>query len=121
MRKTILVIEDDHNLRENICEILSLEGYSIKVATNGEEGLDLIRKDGEVDLVLSDVKMPKLDGVELITFLKSELAHRSLPVLFLTASTEKAGVQQLFELGADQVVFKPFNDEDLINSIKKII
>lgn len=82
--KTILVIEDNENLRENACELLELKGYSTIVAANGKFGIELAIE-AKPDLILCDVRMPEMDGFEVINTLKANPATARIPFFFLTA------------------------------------
>jgi CheY-like chemotaxis protein len=115
---TILIIEDEAAIRDNLRRFLCLEGHVVREAENGRRGLDLIRA-SLPDLVLCDVMMPELDGFELLTRLRADPATAAVPFVFLTASAEKEQLQHGRELGADEYVTKPFNLQQLAALIRR--
>lgn len=117
---TILIIEDETNLRENIRLLLQLEGYETVGAANGVEGVEVAR---EVlpDFIVCDVMMPKLDGYGVLMELQREPATATIPFLFLTARAEHADRRQGMELGADDYLTKPFDNDDLLAAIQSRI
>jgi signal transduction histidine kinase len=117
---TILVIEDETNLRENIRLLLQLEGYETVGAGNGVEGVEVARK-VLPDFIICDVMMPKLDGYGVLMELQNEPATATIPFLFLTARAEHSDRRQGMELGADDYLTKPFDNDDLLAAIQSRI
>jgi ligand-binding sensor domain-containing protein/signal transduction histidine kinase/DNA-binding response OmpR family regulator len=115
----ILVVEDDDEMRTFISHSLSAN-FNIEFACNGFEGLELAR-DHAPDLVLSDIMMPKMDGLELCQKLKSDLKTSHIPVILLTARSDNNSMVEGLETGADDYVPKPFNLDILKAKIKSII
>jgi len=113
----ILVIEDDFNLRKNICEILSVEEYEVECAENGISGL---HKAQNVlpDLIISDIMMPEMNGFEVLDNLMKDPETASIPFLFLTAKAEPENVRKGMKTGADDYLIKPFNIDDLLAAIQ---
>jgi CRP-like cAMP-binding protein len=115
--KTILIIEDEQVLRENMSELLRLANYNVVIAGNGKEGIELAKKE-KPDLILSDVSMPELDGMSVLRILSKDPATASIPFVFLTGKNN-AGDQRLgMNLGADDYLTKPFREEDLLDVIR---
>jgi DNA-binding LytR/AlgR family response regulator len=112
--KSILVIEDDDMLRENICLILESEGYNVTKAADGEAGIKEIES-GKFDLVLCDIMMPNKDGYEVLKGIKYFKNPPSF--IFLTAKTERLDWRKGMELGADDFITKPFTREEVLNSV----
>lgn len=112
--KSILVIEDDNVLRENICLILESEGYNVTKAIDGEAGIKQIETT-KFDLVLCDIMMPQMDGYDVLKNIK----HLKSPpaFVFLTAKTERQDWRKGMELGADDFITKPFTREEVLNAI----
>jgi CheY-like chemotaxis protein len=97
--KRVLLVEDDRFLRR-ACEVaLRQRGYTVLTATDGEEGLRLAQAEAP-DLILLDLLMPKLSGVELLRKLRAEEATRAIPVLVLSNSSREGDVQEVLQLGA---------------------
>lgn len=113
----ILVVEDDPMLRTQISEILNFEGYTISLASNGLEG---INKAFELlpDLILSDISMPDCNGFEFLEQLQSNQKTSVIPFLFLTANSDLESVKTGKLLGADDYLLKPFDQEELLLSVK---
>ncbi len=116
MRK-ILVIEDNHDVRENIAEILELSNYEVATAENGKVG---VAKALETlpDLILCDVMMPELDGFGVLRILGRNPVTMDIPFIFLTAKTEQSDFRKGMGLGADDYITKPFDDVALIDAIE---
>lgn len=113
---TVLIIEDQSDVRENIEAILGLEGYETLTAENGVIGLELAKK-SRPDLILCDVMMPKLDGYGVLEELRQSASTASIPFIFLTAKAERNSLRSAMELGADDYLTKPFTLEELLNAI----
>jgi CRP-like cAMP-binding protein len=115
--KTILLIEDDTDMRENIAEILELASYRVVRAENGKLGVELARKDPP-DLVLCDIMMPELDGYGVLLMLSKIPATAEVPFIFLSAKAERSDVRRGMELGADDYLTKPFEESELLNAVE---
>ena len=90
---TILIVEDDDAIRNNITRLLKLEGFDIVSATNGREGLDRLRQ-VPADVVISDVSMPGMDGFELLEAIRADRTLAALPVMLLTALDDRASMRR---------------------------
>ncbi len=115
--KKILLIEDNHEVRENTSEILSLANYTVVSAENGKVGVALAIQEMP-DLIICDIMMPELDGYGVLHILSKNTATARIPFIFLTAKTEKTDVRKGMTLGADDYLTKPFDDTDLLNTIE---
>jgi two-component system, sensor histidine kinase and response regulator len=112
----ILVIEDENDVRLNILEILSSGGFDSIDAENGFVGIQFA-KEKCPDLILCDIKMPDLDGYEVLQSLRQDPSTAMIPFIFLTAKTEKADIRQGMNLGADDYLTKPFRRKELLDTI----
>lgn len=117
MAVQILVIEDDKLLLENILMMLRFEGYEALGAPNGTIGLALARKHLP-DLIVSDILMPHLDGYGVLKELRNDPATHMIPLIFLTAKTDRDAQRQGMVLGASDYIIKPFDFEDFLAAIK---
>jgi len=117
MQKTILIIEDDSNIRELLRLYLTQEGYKIETAQDGLEGLRAF-KAREPDLILLDLMMPVMDGTQVI---KEVRAVSKVPVIMLTAKGETFDKVAGLDLGADDYVTKPFETRELIARIRAVL
>lgn len=115
--KTILIIDDHTDIRENIAEILQLAGYTTLVAENGRKGVAMAIKETP-SLIICDISMPELDGYGVLHLLKKNLETESVPFIFLTAKTERHDFRKGMEMGADDFITKPFDDIELLNAIE---
>lgn len=114
--KTILVIEDESQTRENLATMLRLEGYRPLQAANGREGLAMARQE-RPDLILCDVSMPELDGYAVLAALRAEPETAAVPFIFLTARGERRDQRQGMNLGADDYITKPATASELLHAI----
>ncbi|TQO37176.1 CRP-like cAMP-binding protein [Arenibacter algicola] len=115
--KTILLIEDDRALRENTEELLELSGYSMITAPNGKIGIQMA-KEKLPDIIVCDIMMPEVDGYGVLKDLSSDESTKHIPFIFLSAKTEHKEIRRGMDLGADDYLTKPFEEEDLINAIE---
>jgi len=113
----ILVVEDDGDLRANIVDMVSLEGYKVISVDNGLDALTLAQKYQPV-LIISDIMMPQLDGFKLTDTLRNQPETEHIPIIMLTARAERAFIRHGMELGADDYITKPFHKTELLSSIK---
>lgn len=114
--KTILIIEDQPDMRTNIATILSMEGYEVLTAEHGKEGLATAKED-KPDLILCDVMMPELDGYGVLEGLREDRTVAGTPFIFLTAKGEKRDVRAGMNLGADDYLTKPVAASDLLAAL----
>lgn len=116
----ILVIEDEQLIRENLLELLEAEGFDTISAENGVDGI-LLAQEQIPDLIICDMRMPGLDGFEVLKMLRQEPITTGIPFIFLTAKIERSSQSQSRELGADAYVTKPFLANELIKEIMALI
>lgn len=117
MTKTILVIDDNNDLRENTAEILDLAGYKTLTAENGKRGVEVATRE-KPDVIVCDIMMPELDGYGVLHLLRKNADTQNIPFIFLTAKTERSDFRKGMEMGADDYVTKPFEDIELLNAIE---
>lgn len=115
--KTILIIEDNDDIRDNIAEILELSAYNVIQANNGKTGVERAIQD-KPDLILCDIMMPELDGFGVLRILNHNPETMDIPFLFLTAKTEREDFRKGMGLGADDYITKPFDDVQLLDAIE---
>lgn len=118
--KTILLIEDNDEIRENTSEILVLAGYRVLTAENGEIGVDIAKKTFP-DLILCDIMMPVLDGFGVFLSISKCLKTAGTPFIFLTARAEIEDKRYGIHLGVDDYITKPYDDSILLSTIKSKI
>ena len=118
--KTILIIEDETDLAELVSFNLEKEGYRPLIATDGPSGLDAARQNSP-DLILLDLMLPGMSGMEICKVLKSREKTARIPIIMLTAKGEEIDRVVGFEVGADDYVVKPFKQMELMPRIRKVI
>lgn len=114
--KKIFIVEDDGEIRENLEILLDAEGYEVISAGNGLEALEKLETIIP-DLILSDIMMPQLDGVEFFRKVKENDKTKTIPFIFLTAKNDYISLRQGMNLGADDYISKPFATDDLLRAI----
>ncbi|MGH9188781.1 MAG: response regulator transcription factor [Acidimicrobiales bacterium] len=117
---TVLVIDDDPVILELLRVNFEIEGFEVITATDGEEGLARAQAD-HPDVVISDVMMPRSDGLELLSQLKGDPDTESLPVILLSAKAQKSEIQHGLDMGADDYITKPFDPILLIDRLNAVV
>lgn len=115
--KTILLIEDHDDIRNNTEEILELANYKVVSAKDGKEGLKLIIQTIP-DLIICDIMMPELDGYGVLNAVQKHEQLANIPFIFLTAKSERSDFRKGMELGADDYITKPFSGTELLNAVE---
>ncbi len=115
--KKVLVIEDNPDVRENICEVLELACYEVLPASDGYEGVKLA-KESTPDLILCDIMMPGLDGYGVLYMLSKNPETANIPFVYLSAKADKSDVRKGMNLGADDYLTKPFEEMELLNAVE---
>ncbi len=114
-----LVAEDSRLTRNIIDSILKAEGVNTLLAENGMEAFEIMKEEGQnIDLVMTDYMMPKLDGDKLCQKIRSELGNRSVPIIIISAMTESSSMLDLFKVGASDYIVKPFAKEELLARVR---
>jgi DNA-binding response OmpR family regulator len=114
---TILLIEDNLSILENLTEYFELEGYKILIADNGKKGIELAKKHIP-DLIICDTKMPIMDGYEVLHLILGLSKTYEIPFIFSTSNAENVDRIKALELGADDYIIKPFAPETLLKMAK---
>jgi DNA-binding response OmpR family regulator len=116
----ILIAEDERDIRDLIAFTLRFAGYEVFAAGNGEEAVALAPKVNP-DLILMDVRMPRMTGYEACRAIKSNADLRDIPVVFLSAKGQESEIQQGLEAGAEDYLLKPFAPDQLTSRVKAIL
>jgi CRP-like cAMP-binding protein len=120
MQKTILLIEDNKDVRENTAEILELSNFKVLQANNGKTGVEIATQN-KPDLIICDIMMPMLDGYSVIHLLNKNPETATIPFIFLTAKSDRIDYRKGMEMGADDYITKPFDDVELLNAVESRI
>ncbi|MBI4825834.1 MAG: response regulator transcription factor [Nitrospirae bacterium] len=120
MKEKILVVEDEKDIQELIAYYLKKEGFDVTASSDGEDALRLIRQN-KYDLIILDLMLPKIHGMELCRILKSGEKTLSLPIIMLTAKSDDFDKVLGLESGADDYITKPFNPKEFIARVKAVL
>lgn len=118
--RNILAVDDSPSMREMVRIALSDEGFHLTQAATGREALELARRTS-FDLVLSDVNMPEMNGIELIRALRAEAAYRHTPILMLTTESSSDRKREGKEAGATGWIVKPFDPVQLVATMHRVL
>jgi two-component system phosphate regulon response regulator PhoB len=119
-KENVLVVDDEEDILELVSYSLSKEGFTVHKAANAENALDFV-KNGSPDLIVLDLMLPDMEGLEVARRLKRKEKSREIPIIMLTAKTEESDIVAGLELGADDYVTKPFSPRVLIARVKAVL
>jgi adenylate cyclase len=120
MAARILVVEDEANVAENLQLLLTAKGYQVTVAADGPEGLAKARS-LKPDLVLLDVMLPKMGGIDVCRLIKGDANTRAIKIIMVTGLGRMGDVETAFQAGSNDYVIKPFETERLLKKIEKVL
>ena len=120
MAKVILIVEDDPNSRMLARDLLQRFGYAIIEATDGKQGVELA-KARKPDLILMDIMMPEMDGLEATRILKADATTKKIPVLALTSYAMKGDKERILEAGCDGYLAKPIDIKELLKIVAEYL
>ncbi|SRR5260221_13564357 len=120
MSKSILIVDDSESIRELVGLTLQSSGYQVEKGIDGKDALRFF--DGrEISLVITDLNMPNLDGIQLIKEIRSRNGYKTIPILMLTTESQSAKKEEAKAAGATGWIVKPFVQEKLIEVVKRVI
>jgi len=120
MAKTILIVDDSESIREVVSFTLENEGYNVLIAVDGKDALKYL--DGKaIDLIITDLHMPEMDGIELIKEVRQMPTYMRIPILFLTTESQANRKMEAKDAGATGWIIKPFVPAKLIAALNKVI
>jgi two-component system chemotaxis response regulator CheY len=120
MGKNILVVDDSESIREVVSFTLENEGYNVKTGNDGKDALKHFEGD-PIDLVITDLHMPEMDGIEFIKEIRQKEQYKRIPILFLTTESQASKKQEAKEAGATGWIVKPFVPAKLLAALKKVM
>ncbi len=115
-----LIVDDDQDICDLVAYKLDHSGYDVRRAKDGEQAIEAVTA-VQPDIVLLDIMMPGLSGLEVLERWRTEAATARLPVLLLTARAQEADVERGFELGADDYIVKPFSPRELVGRVNAVL
>lgn len=121
MGRKVLVLEDEANIRSFVVINLKRAGYETVEAGTGEEALEQLKRNPDVDVALLDVMLPGIDGVELLKRMKNSADFRNIPVIMATAKGTEYDKIQSLDLGADDYLVKPFGIMEMVSRVKAVL
>jgi len=119
-KQLILLIEDHPDIRENLSEFFIMENYNVLSAANGSIGLKLIHQH-RPHLILCDIRMPETDGFQVLKQVRENPELSTIPFIFITSHSEKKDKAEALSLGADDMIIKPFDPEQVLSRISELI
>jgi two-component system chemotaxis response regulator CheY len=119
MAKRILTIDDSKTMRDMLMLTLSSAGFDVVQAVDGQDGIDVLKRE-TVDVVITDINMPKMDGYGVIRHLREKREFDAVPILVLTTESDREKKERARDLGATGFIVKPFNPDSLADVIRKV-
>ena len=119
-QRTVLVVDDDPVILRLLEVNFEMEGFVVRTAVDGQDGCDVARAEAP-DVIVSDVMMPRMNGLELVAALKGDPATAGIPILLLSAKAQADDVRSGLAAGADDYVTKPFEPHDLVDRVTKLL
>ena len=120
MPKEILIVDDEPSIVVPLQFLMEQQGYSVLVAENGEDALDVIYK-YKPDLILLDIMLPRIDGYEVCEIVRLNPEYRDIKIIFLTAKGREVEIAQGLALGANAYITKPFSNTELVAKVKELL
>jgi two-component system chemotaxis response regulator CheY len=118
---TVLVVDDSPTVRQQVIQALSPGGYAVREAGDGLEAIAVLEDSPKIDLIITDINMPRLSGLEMLDRIKAEARHSAVPVLMLTSEGQPALIDRARKAGAKGWIVKPFKPELLLAATRKLL
>ncbi len=119
--KTILLVDDSANILLSISNILAKAGYAVEKAANAQEGLAKFKNNAKIDLLITDLNMPGMNGIDFIKEVRKLAGYKFMPILFLTTESQQAKRVEAKAAGASGWLVKPATADELLNTIKLVV
>jgi DNA-binding response OmpR family regulator len=116
----ILIVEDEPDIRDLVAFTLRFAGYEVVTGSNGEEAVRLAKEE-HPDLILLDVRMPRMTGYEACKLIKADASLKDVPVVFLSAKGQEAEIRDGMEAGAEEYLLKPFAPDQLTERVRSVL
>jgi len=121
MSKVIMTVDDSVSIRQMVSFTLKREGYDVVEAVDGVDALKKLNGDNPVHMMITDLNMPNMDGIELIKNVRANAKYRFMPIIMLTTESQEGRKQEGKTAGATGWIVKPFKPEQLVGVIKKVL
>ncbi len=120
MKQKILIVDDSPTIRKFISIALKIRGYEIITASDGMEALELLPND-KIDLVITDLNMPNIDGFNLISRIRSNERYENTPIIVMSNLSDSEDIERAMHLGANSYIVKPFDQNNIIKEVAKYL
>lgn len=121
MSKHILIVDDSKTIRNLVAFILKKEGYKVTAAEDGLDGLEKLYAMGAVDMIISDINMPRMDGFTFIKTVREQETYRDLPIVVLSTEGQEEDIKKGISLGANLYMVKPAQPQQMIRNVKMLL
>ncbi|GFM34102.1 response regulator [Desulfovibrio subterraneus] len=121
MSKHILIVDDSKTVRNLVAFIMKKEGFKVTTAEDGLDGLEKLYSADRIDLIISDVNMPRMDGFTFIKTVREQDAYRDLPIVMLSTEGQDKDIQMGMSLGANLYMVKPAQPEKMVKNVKMLL
>ncbi len=121
MSKTVLIVDDSKTVRNLVAFILKAEGIKVTTAEDGLDGLEKLYSMEHVDLILTDINMPRMDGFSFILSVREQSAYKDIPIIILSTESGDEDIQKGMRLGANLYMVKPAQPEKMVRNIKMLL
>jgi len=121
MPKHILIVDDSKTVRNLVAFIMKKEGFKVTIAEDGLDGLEKLYSASEIDLIVSDVNMPRMDGLTFIKTVREQAAYRDIPIVVLSTEGQDKDIQTGLTVGANLYMVKPAQPEKLVRNVKMLL
>lgn len=121
MPKHILIVDDSKTVRNLVAFIMKKEGFKVTTAEDGLDGLEKLYSLSQVDLIVSDVNMPRMDGLTFIKTVREQGAYRDIPIVVLSTEGQDKDIQTGLTMGANLYMVKPAQPEKLVRNVKMLL
>lgn len=120
MNEHILIVDDSKTVRNLVAFIMKREGYKVTMAEDGMDGLEKLFSAEKIDLIISDVNMPRMDGFTFIKHVREQEAYKDLPIMVLSTEGKPQDIDKGMSLGANLYMVKPAQPEKMVQNIKML-
>lgn len=117
----ILVVDDSSTVRNEVCDFLKTSGFAVAAAIDGKDGLDKLKADSAIKLVICDVNMPNMDGLTMVEKVRSDLKNTAVNIIMLTTENSPSMKERGKAAGIKGWIVKPFNGAAVVASIQKLV
>jgi two-component system chemotaxis response regulator CheY len=121
MSKHILIVDDSKTIRNLVAFIMKKEGFKVTMAEDGMDGLEKLYSADKIDLIVSDINMPRMDGFTFIKTVREQEAYRDMPIVVLSTEGKEQDIQQGISLGANLYMVKPAQPDKMVKNVRMLL